>query len=122
MKNLFPVFCVLVICTTIIACRFPGDNTSISYSEQGNYFEMKARFRETKTAQVERYLDNQLSVGTMSFRNTLIDADITLDDHSTFYVKKSPGYLYIKFDRDQNPEEVYHRIKAICEGIKEVVK
>ena len=122
MKKLFFMFCVLVICTTIISCRFPGKNTSISYSEHGHYYEMKARFSKSKTVQVERYMDNQLPSGDMSFRNTSIDGNVTLDDRSTFYIKKSPGFLFIKLDKDKNSDEAYFKIRSMCEGIKEVVK
>jgi hypothetical protein len=38
-----------------------------------------------------------------------------------FYIKKSPGVLKIKLDRNANSEEAYHRIKSMCEGIKTVV-
>jgi len=122
MKKLTILFCAFAICATIISCRFPGENTSISYSEESHYYEMKAKFSESKTAEVDRWLDDKLAIGDMSFAKTEIDGDITLDDQSTFYIKKSPGYLFIKLDRDKNSDEVYYKIKSVCEGIKEVVK
>lgn len=57
----------------------------------------------------------------MSFVNTRIDGTIALDDQSLFYIKKSPGFLTIKLDKDANSEEAYERIKAFCEGIKPIV-
>ena len=58
----------------------------------------------------------------MSFANTQIDGNITLDDKVTFYIKKSPGFLHIKLDKDINSDEIYYRIKSVCEEIKDVVR
>ena len=58
----------------------------------------------------------------MSFANTEIDGDITLDDQATFYVKKSPGFLNIKLDKEKNSDAVYRKIRSVCEGIKDVVR
>jgi hypothetical protein len=120
MKKLTFLFSVLVICTTIVSCRF-HHNTSISYSENRHYYKMKASFSRNKTGAVERYMDDMLSAGTMSFHRTRIDGEIALDDHSTFYIRKHAGYLYIKLDKDENSDEAYYKIKAMCEGIKKVL-
>jgi len=82
---------------------------------------MKARFSKSKTKAIESYLDDKLSRGNISFHNTRIDGHLTLDDHSTFYIKKSPGYLYIKLDKDENSDEAYYKIKSMCEGVKQVL-
>jgi len=120
MKKLPILVCALIICTTIISCRF-HNNTSISYSDNGHYYKMKASFSRNKTGAVERYLDDMLAAGNMSFRHTRIDGDIALDDHSAFYIKIRTGYLYIKFDKDQNSDEAYYKIRSMCEGIKRVL-
>ena len=39
-------------------------------------------------------------------------------DHTTFYIKKYAGFLEIKFDKDENSDEGYQRIKSMCDGIK----
>ena len=117
MKKLPVLFYVLVFCTIIVSCRF-HNNVNISYSENGHYYKMKANFSRSKTAAVERYMDDMLATGDMSFRHTRIDGELTLDDHSTFYIKKRAGYIYIKFDKDENSDEAYYRIKSMCEGIK----
>ena len=122
MKKLFQVFCVLVTCATIVSCGFPGGSISIKQSEHSRYFEMTAKFNPDKTAAVERLLDKELSRGDMSFANTQMDGNITLDDKSVFYIKKSPGFLHIKLDKDINSDEIYYRIKSVCEEIKDVVR
>jgi hypothetical protein len=83
---------------------------------------MKAHFSQHKTRAVEEYMNDRIGDrGDMSFVNTRIDGQITLDDRTTFYIKKYPGFLEIKLDKDQNDFDSYQRVKAMCEGIKEVV-
>lgn len=122
MKKLFLIFCIFVICTTIVSCGFPDGSISIKQSEYSHYFEMTAKFNPDKSAAVEKLLDKELRSGDMSFANTQIDGNITLDDKGTFYIKKSPGFLHIKLDKDINSDEVYHRIKSVCEELKDVVR
>ena len=51
-----------------------------------------------------------------------MDTDKTLDDKTTFYVKKSPGFLNIKLDKEKNSEEAFTKLKGVLEGIGEVVR
>lgn len=57
----------------------------------------------------------------MSFVNSQIDSTISLDDHARFYIKKSPGALEIKPDKDENSDDGYQEIKSMCQGIKKVL-
>ena len=57
----------------------------------------------------------------MSFVNSQIDGKLALDDRTTFYIKKYPGFLKIKLDKNENSEEAYRRMKAMCEGIKKIL-
>jgi len=83
---------------------------------------MTARFNPDKTAAVDKLLDKELPSGDISFSNTEIDENITLDGKGTFYIKKSPGFLHMKLDKDINSDEVYYRIRSVCEEIKDVVR
>ena len=47
-----------------------------------------------------------------------MDGVLTLDDNTTFYVKKSPGYLKIKFDKEKNSEEAFRKIRSVLEKVK----
>lgn len=116
------MFCVLVICTTIISCGFPGRSVSIKHSQYDHYYEMTAKFNPDKTDEVDRYLDKELAGGDKTFVNAEMDGDITLDDKTTFYVEKSPGYLNIKLDKRKNSDEAYAKVKSVLEGINGVVR
>jgi len=113
---------VISICLTIISCGFPNGSISIKHSEYDHYYEMTAKFNPDKTPAVERWLDQELSAGDMLFANTEIDGDITLNDKSVFYIKKSPGFLNIKLDKEKNSDAVYKRIRSVCEEINEIVR
>ena len=44
-----------------------------------------------------------------------------MDDNTSFYIKSYPGKLKIKFNKNQNSEASYFKIKSLCEGINEVI-
>jgi len=56
-----------------------------------------------------------------SFVSTRIDGQIALDDRTTFYIKKYPGFLEIKLDKEENSYQSYQRIRTMCEEIKTVI-
>ena len=122
MKKFAILLCVLLPVITIISCGFPDGSISIKHSQYDHYYEMTAKFNPEKTTEVDRWLDQELSAGDMSFVNTHMDGEITLDDKTTFYVKKSPGYLNIKFDKEKNSNKAFSKVRSVCEGINEVVR
>jgi hypothetical protein len=120
-KQTFLFYALMVVGVT--SCRWHGHgNTNFSYSDRDHYYSMKARFDKNKTEKVEHYMNNKIGDrSNMSFTNTRIDGQIALDDHTTFYIKKYPGFLEIKFNKEENSYESYQQIRAMCEGIKEVI-
>jgi len=81
---------------------------------------LTAKFNPDRTAAVERWLDKELATSDVSFANTEIDGNITRDKSSTFYIKKSPGFLNIKLDKEKNSDAIYRKIRSVCEGINDV--
>ena len=122
MKRIAILFSALFLCIAIASCGFPDGSISIKHSQYSHYYEMTAKFNPDKTTEVDKWLDKELSTGNMSFVNTSMDGDITLDDKTTFYIKKSPGNLHIKFDKEKNSDEAFFKIKSVCEGINDVVR
>jgi hypothetical protein len=121
MKKLTALFCALA-CICLISCQHDNRNIEISYKDTGHYYSMKAYFGKSRTREVEEYMDDRIGTGNnLSFVNTRIDGQLTLDDQATFYIKKYPGLVEIKLDKGDNSAEAYHRIKSMCEGIKEVL-
>jgi hypothetical protein len=122
MKKITILLFVLLPVITITSCGFPDGSISIKHSQYDHYYEMTAKFNPEKTIEVDKYLDKELPNGNMSFVNTRMDGEITLDNKATFYIKKSPGYLNIKFDKEKNSDKAYTKIKSVCEGINDVVR
>jgi hypothetical protein len=108
---------------TLISCmHHDNGNINISYNESGHFYSMKAHFDKSKTRDVEKYMDDWIGKrSSMSFVNTRIDGQIALEDHTTFYIRKYPGLIEIKLDKNENSDEAYQRIKSMCEGMKEVI-
>ena len=113
---------LLFVSTIIISCGLSDRSVTIKHSQYSHYYEMTAKFNRGKTEEVERYLDKELAAGNRTFIDTEMNGDITLDDKTTFYIKKSPGYLNIKFDKEKNSEEALYKIKSVLEGINDVVR
>ena len=122
MKKINILLCVLTLGTTIISCGFPGGSVDIKHSQYSHYYEMTAKFNPDKTTRVDRYLDRELSGGSNVFKDTRLDGEITLDNKTTFYIKKSPGYLKIKFDKEKNSDEAYAKVKSVLDRIGDVVR
>jgi preprotein translocase subunit SecF len=128
MKKVFiGVFLIILLITFLSAIisfrRFAGikyedgNNISLHIKENADQYHVFARYDRRKTRDVQYYLDRTLGTDHM-FRKSKINATITLDDHTRFYVKNSPGRLVIRLNRDENSEEAYWRMKELAEGLK----
>ncbi len=118
MRKLPALFFVLA-CIGVGSCMCDDHNTSINYKESEDYYSMKAHFSRNKTRQVDRFMDDRIGRRShMSFVNSRIDGTIGLDDHTKFYIRKYPGFLEIKLDKNENSHESYDEIKSMCQGIK----
>jgi hypothetical protein len=122
MKKTSTFLFLFAISTAIFSCKDNNGNINISYKETGHTYSMKADFPESRTKEVDEYMNDKIgSASNMSFTNTRIDGTLALDDHTTFYVKKAPGTLRVSLDKDKNSERSYLEIKSMCDGIKKVL-
>ncbi len=121
MKKLILLFCALQ-CIFLCACRHSDSHTSIQYTDNDNAYSMNAWFSKSKTKKAERYMNEKIGRETnVSFFNKKMDVVLTLDDGSKFYLKKKPGHIVIKMNKDETSEQAYHSIKTMCKGMKDVV-
>lgn len=98
------------------------DRTSFSVKESDYTYELSAEYNPDKTRKVQNYLDDHLRQrGDMSFRNAEIDATMTLNDKTIFYIKSSPGTLRIKFDKRRNSGKALARFKKLGEELRELL-
>lgn len=108
---------------SLVSCWHHRGNTQIKLSESDNYYSMDAWFNENRTREVEEYMNDKIGRrSNVSFVNTRIDGRISLDDHTTFSIKKFPGHVEIELNKNKNSESSYRQIKSLCEGLQEVLQ
>src|ERR1700759_4726304 len=102
----FAFLCNLFLLCFCVSCNHLHHGISIQVSESGHYYTMNAYYDPDETRDVEKYMNYKIGdASNMSFTNTRIDGQLALNDHTTFYIKKYPGYLKIKLDKSKNSEE-----------------
>lgn len=119
----FAVLCNLCMLYCSLSCeQINHHSISIHVSDSKQYYKMYAHYNPGKAGNVDEYMTDEIGRAShMSFVNTRIDGKLTLDDRTTFYLKKHPGYIEIKLDKDENSGDSYHKIKTMCNGIKQII-
>ena len=125
MKKVFILVAACVFLATIFSSCFNyhDNDVSISIQEGEEEYKLSAHFEDRKTRAVQNFIKEYTASG-ISFKrknNNYIDATVTLDDNTRFYIKSKEGLLKIKFDKEQNSEESYEKVKAMCEGVKDLL-
>jgi hypothetical protein len=114
------LFCGIAIFA--VAGNKNSDNVSISVKESANEYNFKADYNRDKAAKVEQCLDDYLKgINDASFKHTEMDAEITLSDHTVFYVKSEPGELRIELDKRKNSREAVAKFRKLYEALKKAL-
>ena len=122
MKKLNALVFSVLVCVGVMSCMHSDHDINISYSEDEHSYSMKAHFPKSETRDVDEYMDDRIGRrSNMSFVNSRIDGRLSFDDHTTFYIKKAPGFLDIELNKDENSDDSYHQVKSMCQGIKKVL-
>ena len=122
MKHALLAAGAFIVITCNSSCMHRHHGTSIQIRENHTFFSMEAYFDENKTRKVQQFMNSELGDrNSVSFTNTRMDAMITLDDKTTFYMKSFPGELKIKMNKLENSYQSYTEIKDLCEGLKEII-
>jgi len=121
---LFAAFSIVALGTFLFWAKFTDYNHSISVSvvEDEDMYTFSARYDGAATSRVEGYINRNISPDQMgSSPNDYIDASTSLNDHTRFHIKESPGRLEIKLDKRENTKASYYRIRKMCEGVKQLL-
>lgn len=97
-----------------------SENVSVKVKDADDYYRFTATFNKKKSARVNRFINSQIAP-TRIESDEDIDITTKLDDQTTFRWESSPGELMIYLDKDENSEASYHRIKGMCENIKDII-
>jgi uncharacterized protein YdaU (DUF1376 family) len=123
----YVLFTLAVLCCLNIHCRNSHvnnrpSNISFTIEETDDDYRIFANYDPEKTKAVESVLDDYLKQDNdPSFTNTRIDADITMNDKTTFHIKHLAGDLEIELDKDKNSPTTLHRFKEMAERIKKAM-
>jgi len=103
--------------------HYDRDNISVTVQEDDEEYRMSARYDDNKTMAVDNYIKTCMESNGHSRYDGHGDfsATLTLDDNSQVYIRSRQGRLKIKFDKEENSEEAYEKIKNMCEGIKQIL-
>lgn len=117
------IACCFFALTFVTACSRNDNNIHYTVSDSEDYYTIKAKYNRQQSGEVDRFLNRffESSDNDISFAHTIIDADLTLDDGTKFYMKKSPGYLTIKFNKNSNAQGSYIRMKSLGKNLKTVI-
>jgi hypothetical protein len=106
----------------LMSCERHDGKTSITYKDKDDTYSMKAFFNSNRNKAVEYFMNEKIgNKNNLSFINTEMDAEMRLNDGTSFYLLKKPGHIEIKLDKAKNSPQAYFSVKSMCEEMKEVL-
>ncbi|HTK21362.1 MAG TPA: hypothetical protein VL442_17710 [Mucilaginibacter sp.] len=97
-------------------------NAAVTISDSNTILSFKARYDPVKTSRIQQCMTDALKETGYSFKNTQLDAQLTLTGGINFYIKSDKGELVLKFDKRKNNTADYTKFKKMCEDIKAIVQ
>ncbi|HEX3008667.1 MAG TPA: hypothetical protein VHO90_13735 [Bacteroidales bacterium] len=117
-KNVYLFSTFLFVCSAVYSQE---PNFKATIKESDDAFEFYTKYDKSKHQDVVSYMDKVLGKSNnISFSNTQLDAKMTLDDKSKFYIKLSAGTLTMKVSKKENTEENYKKLKRMCEDLSKI--
>lgn len=114
------IFTAALLTSALLFSCTGSDNVSVKVKDADDYFRFTATFDKEKSVRINRFINNQIAP-TRIESDRDIDITTTLDDQTTFKWESSPGELMIYLDKEENSKASYHRIKSMCEKIKDII-
>ena len=97
-------------------------NAAVTISDSNAILSFKAKYDPAKMTRIQQYMTDALKETGFSFKNTQLDAQLTLNSGINFYIKSNEGELVLKFDKRKNNTADYTKFKKMCDGIKAIVQ
>jgi len=122
MKKLNSVL-VIIVGVFAMSCNLTSDNQSIKVEKTATVFRFEASYPKYKTKKVIAYIENSLNDNEL-FTKVDDEKDLELNSHNRmkFHLHAKPGYIEIKFFKNNNSETGYNQLESLCQGIKEELK
>lgn len=102
----------------LISCN--NGDVNIAVKDDDDYYRFKAHFDENLSPEVSEFLNDHIEpIRIDPERESKVVT--VLKDQTKLTVESSPGELMIYLDKEENSRASYHRIKNLCEGVKDVI-
>lgn len=122
MKNL-KLILLMVMLMVGIACKSNRTSQSITIKNSVKVYSLEADYPERKTNQLFRFIENTLNNHQLFGQVTEKEfTEIVLPDETKFKLAYQPGYIKIQFNKDENSEASYRKMKSLYSGITKILK
>lgn len=108
----------IAILALLISCN--NGDVNIAVKDDDDYYRFRAHFDEDLSPYVSEFLNDRISP-------TRIDPErdskiiTVLKDQTKLTIESSPGELMVYLDKEENSRDAYHRVKNLCDGVKDVI-
>lgn len=92
---------------------------SVTMKESDSQFRLDAKFKHSQTDDVARIIRQDL--GRIVSDEENLSATFTIRDDDKLFVRLRKGRLKIRFDKDENDEAAYERVKKLADHMKAMV-
>lgn len=102
----------------LVSCN--NGDVNIAVKDEDDSFRFKAHFDDDLSPYVSEFLNDHISPVRIDPEK---DSKVVtvLPDQTRLTVESAPGELMIYLDKDENSRDSYHRVKNLCEGVKDVI-
>lgn len=97
--------------------RVRKGRVSVTVKESDHQFRLDAKFKRSQTDAVAQIIQEELDGSSYDTENHR-SSTFTIRDDDKLYVRLRKGRLRIRFDKDQNDEMAYERVKRLADHIK----
>lgn len=118
MKIKLLLICQIALFGMLAACN--NGDVNIAVKDEDDSFRFRADYDENLSPRVSEFLNDHISpIRIDPERDSKIVT--VLPDQTKLTVESSPGELMIYLDKEENSRASYHRVKNLCEGVKDVI-
>ena len=108
----------IAVVAMLISCN--NGDVNVAVKDADDYYRFKAHFDENLSPDVSGFLNEQISpIRIDPERDSKIVT--VLPDQTRLTIESSPGEVMIYLDKEENSRDSYHRVKNLCEGVKDVI-
>ena len=108
----------MAVAAMFVSCN--NGDLSVKVKDADDYYRFTATFDEDKSPQVSEFLNGEIAP-TRIVSDTDFKVTTVLNDQTKFTLESSPGEIMIYLDKEENSRASYHRVKNLCEGIKDII-